>query len=185
MLIFYIVYGLWISSEILLNRLMRSGTSDKKKTDKHTEIYLWLTIVLSTMACVFFSNQFPMPIVSSVYFNYLGLAFIIIGMLIRLIAIKQLGRFFTVDVTIRKDHQLMQSGFYKYLRHPSYSGSILSFLGFGLSWNNWLGLVIVFVPIVFIFIYRIHVEEKVLTQQFGIVYSDYKSRSKRLIPFVY
>jgi protein-S-isoprenylcysteine O-methyltransferase Ste14 len=185
MLIFYTVYGLWISSEVLLNRLMRSGSADKKKTDNHTEIYLWLTIVGSTMACVFLSKQFPMPIISSIYFNYFGLAVIVIGMLIRLMAIKQLGRFFTVDVTIRKDHQLMQSGFYKYLRHPSYTGSILSFIGFGLSWNNWLGLVVVFVPIVLVFIYRINIEEKVLTQQFGPLYSDYMSRSKRLLPFVY
>jgi protein-S-isoprenylcysteine O-methyltransferase Ste14 len=96
-----------------------------------------------------------------------------------------LGRFFTVNVTIRIDHQLIQSGFYKYLRHPSYTGALLSFLGLGLSLNNWFSLVIVFLPTLFAFIHRMNIEENVLAEQFGKQYQDYISKTKRILPFVY
>ena len=146
MKIFYITYILWVLSEIFLNRFLRSGKQDRKSADRKTELYLWLTIVLTITIANFVMFSYPFPIFPRAGFAITGLIVIITGMLIRFLAIKQLGRFFTVDVTIRKDHELMQSGFYKYVRHPSYTGSLLSFLGFGLSLNNWLGLAIVLFP---------------------------------------
>ena len=184
-ILFYTTYFLWILSEILLNRLIRSGKSDKQAADKNTELYLWLSIIISVTIGVYTSFNLLFPICFNEQFRLIGIIVIIIGIIIRLISIKQLGRFFTVDVTIRKDHQLMQSGFYKYLRHPSYTGSLLSFVGFGLSLNNWVSLAIVFIPMLFAFIYRMNIEEKVLTEQFGKQYQDYISKTKRLIPFVY
>ncbi|MFZ4464869.1 MAG: methyltransferase family protein, partial [Bacteroidales bacterium] len=73
----------------------------------------------------------------------------------------------------------MQSGLYKFLRHPSYTGSLISFLGFGLSLNNWLSLFIVFLPVLFSIIHRINIEEKLLTERFGKQYSDYIAGTKR------
>ena len=110
---------------------------------------------------------------------------ILTGMVMRLVAVKQLGKFFTVDVTIRKGHQLMKNGVYKYIRHPSYTGSLLSFIGYGISLNNYVALATVLIPVVGSFIYRINIEEKALTEQFGQHYSDYKTTTKRLIPFIY
>jgi len=184
-ILFYAVYFLWVLSEVLLNRLIRSGRSDKHDVDKNTELFLWLSIIISITIGVYIAITFPLPVYYRWEFAFIGIAIIILGIIIRLVAIKQLGRFFTVDVTIRKDHQLIETGLYRYLRHPSYTGSLLSFLGFGISLNNWLSFFIVFLPPIFTFIYRINIEEKVLTAQFGKQYSDYISRTKRLIPFVY
>jgi len=185
MYIFYITYFLWILSEILLNRFVRSGKSDKKTADKKTEIYLWISVIVSITAGVFISVFFSCPVFSNEQFAIIGIIVIIIGIIIRLVAIKQLGRFFTVDVTIRKDHQLMQRGLYKRLRHPSYTGSLISFLGFGLSLNNWISIVVVFLSTLFSFIHRMNIEEKVLIEQFGDNYLDYINKTKRLIPFLY
>jgi protein-S-isoprenylcysteine O-methyltransferase Ste14 len=79
----------------------------------------------------------------------------------------------------------MQSGFYKHLRHPSYTGALLSFAGLGLSMNNWLSLILIFIPVLFAFIHRMNIEEKVLTGQFGKQYSDYIGKTNRIVPFVY
>lgn len=103
---------------------------------------------------------------------------------IRLIAVFSLGKMFTVDVTIRKDHALKKNGIYKFLRHPSYAGSLLSFIGFGLSLNNWVSLLIVFIAILSVFLLRINIEEKLLLQQFGKEYVDYKKKTAALIPFI-
>lgn len=99
--------------------------------------------------------------------------------------INNLGKYFTVDVTIKKDHQLKTDGFYKYVRHPSYAFSLLTFLGLAIVLNNYISAVIVFVPVFLMFLYRIKIEEKVLTEQFGSDYSDYMKKTKRLIPFIY
>jgi len=88
-------------------------------------------------------------------------------------------------VTIRKDHHIKKDGLYGILRHPSYAGSLLSFLGFGLSVNNWLALAIVFIPVLTVFIYRMNVEEKMLTAQFGEEYTDYMKHTSRIVPWIY
>jgi len=110
---------------------------------------------------------------------------IVTGMIFRFIAVYTLGRYFTVNVTIRKDHRIIQQGLYKYLRHPSYLGSLFSFLGNGFALNNWYGMLIVFIPVLLAFMNRIRVEEELLISNFGQEYIDYKKRTWRLLPFVY
>ncbi|MCX6274339.1 MAG: isoprenylcysteine carboxylmethyltransferase family protein [Bacteroidetes bacterium] len=183
--LFYLTFFIWILSEVILNRFVRSGKSDKRSADKNTELYLWITIITSVNASVYISQKYSFPIFLQEQFEYAGLALIVAGIIIRFIAIRQLGKFFTVDVTIRSDHELMQDGLYKYLRHPSYSASMLSFLGLGMALNNWLSLGIVFFSVLFAYIHRMNTEERVLTEQFGQKYSDYIQRTKRIIPFVY
>ena len=106
-------------------------------------------------------------------------------MTLRFISVFTLGKMFTVDVTIRENHQIKTDGVYRYIRHPSYTGSLLSFTGLGLNWNNWLSLITLFVLITISFIYRIRVEEKLLTGQFGSKYLDYMKKTYRLLPWIY
>ncbi len=179
------IYFLWLLSEIILNRRLRSGKSAKQSSDKNTLLLLWVSIFISITIGVFVSKTTYFPIDISERLPSIGLTVIIMGITIRLVAIKQLGQFFTVDVTIRENHQLLQNGLYKLVRHPSYTGSLLSFLGLGLSLNNWLSLSIVLLPTLSTFIYRMNIEEKVLIEQFGKQYLDYMAKTKRLIPFMY
>jgi protein-S-isoprenylcysteine O-methyltransferase Ste14 len=125
------------------------------------------------------------PIDKANVIGYIGLILIISGMIIRFIAIRTLGKFFTVDLGTDKDHFLIKKGIYKYIRHPSYTGSLLSFLGMGLSLNNWISLFVIFVPVLIAFIYRIHIEEKLLVAQTGSEYEDYKKQTNRLFPWIY
>ncbi len=183
--LFNSIYLLWVVSEIVLNRIMRSGKSDTKSTDKNSLLVIWITILISVTIGVVVSKIVNYPIISNAGIEFFGLSILILGIVFRLIAVKQLGQFFTVDVTIKENHELFQSGLYNYLRHPSYTGSLLSFLGFGFSLNNWFSLALVFLPTLFVMLYRINIEEKVLKAQFGEIYSEYCSKTKRLIPFIY
>ena len=72
--------------------------------------------------------------------------------------------FFTVDVTIEKDHELVERGPFRLVRHPSYTGVLLAFVGFALSLRNWAALLIILVPIFMAFIRRMNVEEEALTR---------------------
>jgi protein-S-isoprenylcysteine O-methyltransferase len=115
----------------------------------------------------------------------LGLALLIAGMAIRAYAILTLRRFFTVDVAIFKDHRLIRAGPYRYIRHPSYTGALLSFYGLAVGFENlWAALIIAVPPTVAFFI-RMRVEEAVLRDAFPSDYPDYERTTKRLVPFIY
>ena len=107
------------------------------------------------------------------------------GICLRWVAIYTLGKFFTRKVTILNDHRVVQSGLYKYLRHPSYSGFLLGNLGLGFAFSNWISLIVIFVPTFAAALYRIHVEEKALSQALGSEYIDYCRATYRLIPKLY
>ncbi len=183
--IFAITYFIWISSEVILNRVARSGKKDKKSADKHSELLIWLAIIVCIFLSSFISVRYSSVILDSNLIRYIGLVVIYLGIIVRFIAIRQLGKYFTVDVTIREDHQLMQSGLYKYIRHPSYLGDCLSLIGLGFTMNNWYGLLTAFLPVFLTFVYRMNVEEKVLIGKFGKQYEDYKLTTRRLFPFIY
>ena len=184
-LIFILTYFMWFLSELLLNRLLRSNHTDRQNADKSSLSLIWITIVVSVFIILFISRRFYFPIFSNSAFKYFGLVIIYIGMLIRLMAVRSLGRLFTVDVTIRKNHRLKKDGLYKYLRHPSYCASLISFIGFGISLNNWIALLVITFSMLIAFIIRIKIEEKVLIEHFGSEYLEYKKATKGLIPFIY
>jgi protein-S-isoprenylcysteine O-methyltransferase Ste14 len=110
---------------------------------------------------------------------------VVAGVAIRLLAIVTLKKFFTVHVTILGDHQRIQRGLYAHIRHPSYLGALIGFLGVGLGMCNGLSLLIVFLPILSAFLYRIHVEEQALQQRFGREYTVYCESTNRLTPRFY
>jgi protein-S-isoprenylcysteine O-methyltransferase Ste14 len=106
-------------------------------------------------------------------------------MIVRIIAVVSLGRMFTVDLSIRKDHQLKTDGLYRYIRHPAYLGLLLAFYGLGLAMNNVICFFIVTIPITIIFVRRLRLEEALLEEEFGSIYISYRNKTKSLVPFVY
>ncbi|KAF8803362.1 hypothetical protein BYT27DRAFT_7226027 [Phlegmacium glaucopus] len=65
----------------------------------------------------------------------IGAALIAGGMMLRMRTFRELGRFFRYDISIQKDHELIISGPYAYVRHPSYTGLLLANIGWFL-WNS-------------------------------------------------
>jgi protein-S-isoprenylcysteine O-methyltransferase Ste14 len=115
----------------------------------------------------------------------LGLALLLVGISIRWAAIYTLGKYFTGTVLIKQDHRLIQSGMYRHLRHPAYTGALLAHLGLGLSFSNWISLGLSAAPFSVAALYRMHVEERALTEAFGEAYTSYSRSTKRLIPKLY
>ncbi|MEJ5103394.1 methyltransferase family protein [Chryseobacterium sp. MYb328] len=175
----------WFLSEFFYKNMLKSGKDDKKDKDKSTLNILWLAIPFSIAAAVMISNLSTLPIAHGNWIMYVGETFILIGIIFRFIIIRSLGRYFTVDVTIKEDHKIKKEGFYKYLRHPSYAFSLLTSLGLGLYLNNWMSLVFAFVPPFLAFAYRIKIEEQALVERFGEEYITYRKNTKKLIPFIF
>ena len=114
-----------------------------------------------------------------------GLIVMGIGILVRSIAIAQLGRFHTPNVAVFADHRVVDSGLYRHIRHPSYLGALIAFLGWSLALGNWLSLFIIMALSLVVYLYRIHEEETALSASLDQKYRDYCRRTKRLIPFIY
>ena len=90
-----------------------------------------------------------------------------------------------VNPTSVANRELITSGPYKVLRHPSYLGMLLLAIGAGAVWGNWLGLGVLTLLTLAGVAYRIHVEERALLEELGDRYRSYAEHHKRLIPFVW
>lgn len=176
---------LWLASEIFLNRIFRSGPQEKQKADRKSLLWIWVTIMATLPLGSYVAEHIAAPITSYVYVPTIGIALIAAGMLFRFYSIYTLGHYFTVDVAIREDHRIVQHGVYKYLRHPSYLGSLISFVGNGIAMNNYIAFVITVLPVSIAFLYRMYVEERLLVNNFGEEYRAYRRRTFRLIPFIF
>ena len=183
-ILFLAVCAPWVISEVILLVLARSKKNSVDR-DKGSIVLLNATIYICVALGVSmgflgighirgFSSIIP----------WTGLCFIVIGLIIRWTSILTLRKYFTTNVVIQNDHRIIKSGIYKFVRHPSYSGSIISFLGLGLVFVNWLATIILVVPIAIAFMKRIKIEEHALENAFGDEYIDYCKSTWLMFPWV-
>jgi protein-S-isoprenylcysteine O-methyltransferase Ste14 len=111
-----------------------------------------------------------------------GLVVLAAGVALRTWAILTLGRLFKFVVVIQDGHRVVTSGPYRLLRHPSYTGALVAFLGVGIALDSWLSVVtLVLLPLLAVLV-RIHLEEAELATALGQEYRAYVSRTRRLVP---
>ena len=176
----------YLISELLLTVTRRSRSRTGTKQDRSTLLVVWLVIMVSVAAGIYVAKHWPaaaLPHHRS--FMFAGVALFVTGLLLRWWAIITLGRFFTVDVAIEPDHELIERGPFRMVRHPSYTGVLLTFVGLALTLGNWAALLAILVPIGAAFIHRMNVEESALSGALGPQYTDYMRRTNRLVPFLY
>lgn len=104
------------------------------------------------------------------------------GMLVRTVAVRTLEHYFTYQLCIREEHQLVQHGIYRVLRHPSYTGTILEAVGMLLVARSLVGLVLFGASAGLLFALRIRREEQMMLNQFGDEYRAYMAKTWRLFP---
>lgn len=108
-----------------------------------------------------------------------------LGLVLRQWAVRALGRFFTVDVRVAADQPVVDSGPFAWVRHPSYTGLMLTLVGFALALGNWLASIVAIVLPLIGVVARIRVEERVLLDGLGEPYRRYAAGRKRLVPHVW
>ncbi len=176
---------LYIFFEILLSRIGKKDRIIEKTSDKGSFWVLVLAIAIG-YAVSFKMGASPTGRMApwNTFFAA-GVFLVMIGLYIRIKSILALKQQFTYNVTKLTNHELVETGWYKQIRHPGYLGQLFIFLGIATSMSNWLSILGMMLPVLAGFIYRISVEEKFMKEQLGQKYADYKKRTKRLIPWVY
>jgi protein-S-isoprenylcysteine O-methyltransferase Ste14 len=112
-----------------------------------------------------------------------GAVLFVVGFSLRLWAVFTLGRYYSHEVRILADHAVVNSGPYRLLRHPAYTGMIMAHLGVLVMFFNSVTLALfccAFLPLI---VLRIFVEERVLMSVNG--YAAFSAGRKRLVPFVW
>jgi protein-S-isoprenylcysteine O-methyltransferase Ste14 len=185
-LIFWGASASWILPEVIAWKVKRASSSTKAE-DKGSLILIavlwWTGIALD------FSLSFLLPQAAiawkrtSVFFA--GITVMLFGVALRWYSAGILGKYFTFDIAIHGGQVLIEAGPYRYIRHPSYSGALLTLLGFGMALGNWAGLGAALVCLGAAYGYRIPIEEAALTAALGTPYRQYVERTWRLVPFLF
>ncbi|MEY4140796.1 MAG: hypothetical protein RL110_167 [Bacteroidota bacterium] len=180
--IFAIVVSSWLLAELLYAWRLRDP--EPKKTDESSLLILWGSVILGVSAGAWIALYHKTAFQQADWIQGLALVLMAVGVIGRAWVISTLGKFFTVNVRIHQQHELKTDGFYRRVRHPSYSFLLLTFVGFCIQLNHWLAALAVMIPVLLAFQRRIVVEEKVLLTHFGNAYQEYMSKTKRLIPWI-
>ncbi|MEX2160951.1 MAG: isoprenylcysteine carboxylmethyltransferase family protein [Anaerolineales bacterium] len=145
----------------------------------------WL-IAAAMMAAFYFSPleyiYFAGSLPRGSFLQYTGLSLILLGAALFVWALRTLGSSFSGHVSVKRGQELVRSGPYKHIRHPTYTGYLLMALGISLGYSSLAGLASVLLFLVPSVVYRLQVEEKLLASRFGEKYLDYKIKTKKLIP---
>ncbi len=96
--------------------------------------------------------------------------------------IRTLGRMWSLHVEIRARHELILTGPFRYVRHPTYLSVILEFLALALICSAWHVLVVVPILLIAAISYRIRLEEAALLHALP-GYADYRRRVPAIFPW--
>ncbi len=172
-------------SEAALAFFKRSR-DDSVDADSRSLRMLWITNMIVVFAGVAASFRVPEAAIGAARpLFWIGCGLFGFGLALRWYSIFHLGRFFTVNVAIHSRHEIIDNGPYRLIRHPSYAGALLAFLGLALCLDNWVSLALIVIPTLLVFSHRISIEEHALANALGSPYTSYMRRTKRLVPFIY
>jgi protein-S-isoprenylcysteine O-methyltransferase len=183
-LLYMVLLGLFLSVEaaLILRRRSREGRAPEDSGFRARALLVFLVTNLVAIVCL---RLFPAVSFGTLSTSCLGLALLAAGLLLRWWSVIHLGRFFTPDVVIAADHRVIDTGPYRLIRHPSYTGVLLVIAGVSLCFGNLASALVLVVPNLALLMQRMRIEEAALSRGLGEPYRAYMSRTKRLIPGVY
>jgi protein-S-isoprenylcysteine O-methyltransferase len=158
--------------------LLRSRSAD----DGSRDLGLVLVGIIGPLVLAILFSYMGWGIISGL--NYAGFFVMLVGFGLRQWSILILGKYFVPVVKVQNKQQVIETGPYRYVRHPSYTGLFLELVGVSLALSSLAGVLAVIVLFLPIFIRRMDREEKFLKERLE-GYGNYMKKTKRLVPFVY
>ena len=178
------VFFLWLFVDSLV--VFRRGGAEVTRADRFSMLGILLAVWVGVGSAIFlgfagFGSLGTWTMAAQIS----GLALLAAGIVVRSLAIAQLGAFHAPVVAIQAEHRVVDTGLYRHVRHPSYLGALIALLGFGLGRGSWRSAAVVLGAPFCAYVYRMQVEERALLAALGDEYSIYRERTARLIPGVY
>jgi protein-S-isoprenylcysteine O-methyltransferase Ste14 len=187
---FYISIGSILTFLMIENFLRFSKDAKSLKiseSDKGTTALLRFALIstITLVLCSYFLNIYNILRFNNRVLFFMGLIFVIIGIVIRLIATFTLKEYYTRTLKITDKHKVIKHGIYSIVRHPGYLGVTTFLIGSGLLTGNLITIILIVIIVPFSFIKRLLIEEQMLLENFGDEYKGYMKKTYRLIPFIF
>ena len=115
----------------------------------------------------------------------IGITLFVAGVALRGWSFLALGKYFSPVIEVSPDQQVVATGPYRAVRHPTYAGGMLIFIGVGLASANWVAVAAMTLLPLLIVVWRIRIEENALLAVLGERYRSYAGQHKRLVPLVW
>jgi protein-S-isoprenylcysteine O-methyltransferase Ste14 len=169
-------------------KIFRENTADIRRYIDHEKQAILMRLsggaMLLAYLYVFLPDTSNFGFTLPVILRWAGAVLMLTGDLIFLVARLEMGRFWSAEMTIQADHRLIETGIFRFIRHPMYSGFLIFGLGLIFLSANLFGCF--YLPVVAVLIFnRLPQEEQMMQEQFGEVYTQYKSRTHALIPGIF
>ena len=182
-----IISGCWL---VFVAVWVIAALSTKRTVYRETQAQRLRYWVLLAIACFlqFYGRRLPYPlsirILPHVALNAWAAAVLcVIGLSFAIWARVTLGRNWSGVVTLKEEHELVERGPYRFVRHPIYTGILTMFFATALAQGHLSGFVGTLLMFVSFWI-KLGREEELMLQQFPERYRVYQQRAKRIIPFV-
>ncbi|MHA1106607.1 MAG: methyltransferase family protein [Promethearchaeota archaeon] len=186
----YVLYLLTNHVVALADALIRPLAKEKNPS----KIFGFLILLMFLLApffliAAFYENKLLissiLPFWDNIIVSYLGFVIYLSAGILVIVGRVQLGKFGSGELITEEDHKLYTEGVYKYIRNPMYSGALFAVIGFCLVFRSIITLLILSLFYFLLFKMRIDEEERLLHEAFGEEFTNYKKKSKKLIPFIY
>ena len=185
-----IVYnvGILIDAYVRKDEFWESKQSGDFFQEERGDRSFW-PIALGIMAVFFLSPleylYFAAHLPRTAWMDSIGVWLVLLGSTFFVWARRTLGRDYSGHVSVKKEQELVQHGPYRIIRHPAYAGYLITALGLALGYASLLGFLSTLLILLPAVVYRIRVEDKMLSEHFGTQFEKYARRTKRLLPGVW
>lgn len=180
---FGIVIVAWIRRRAFWNQQTSKDVIQEEKGDRSFWLVSlgFLGFFLAPLEYLYLPHRAPNPIGLQI----IGLVLILCGFILAAWSRRLLRGSYSGHLSVTESQSLVQAGPFRVIRHPAYAGFLLINFGIVLGYSSLLGMIAFLLLNIPGVIYRIHVEEKLLLNQFGQEYLDYSKRTSRIIPGVW
>ncbi len=169
----------------IVQRANRESKKEGSKDGGSIQVIMAVGLITAVAAFVFAQrSQMTISPGARMLVFYSGIIVLLLGSLLRRVCFKTLGEHFTGDVRARVGQPVIQTGPYRWVRHPSYTAGMLMFLGIGLALTSWISIALLLAGTVVGYLYRVRVEERALLTEIGAPYAEFMRTRKRFIPYV-
>jgi protein-S-isoprenylcysteine O-methyltransferase Ste14 len=169
--VLWLIYEIWVSRHDI--------RKDKKVSDYGTREFYGFSQSMTMLTALWVNPVWDRPSICHI----IGFFLIISGIIFRIWAIQTLGQYYSHIVRKIDQHQIIATGPYKHLRHPSYAGMIIALAGIVLFYFNFVTVIIFICLLLPAIILRIKIEEKILFTING--YVAFAESRRRIIPYIW
>jgi protein-S-isoprenylcysteine O-methyltransferase Ste14 len=185
--LFWLILGTtWAAIEIAIALKTRVKFTSLATLEYRSERLIWVVVAVALCSALWVKQLHLVALPFGLFYRQLfAVVLFCVGLGIRCYAVFSLGKFFSTTVITKDGHNLIESGPYRFIRHPAYTGLFISFFAAGFAMGDALALLTLVSPIAYVITQRIHIEEQWLNDHFGEIYKAYSLRTKKLLPWVY